>query len=127
VPPLIYSLPQKLHAIELLGADHLLLVRFDKQFSEQPGEVFVRGLARDLGFIQSICVGANFVFGHKRSGDVALLKKLGLEAGFSVHGLAAVSLDGRTVSSTRIRETIRAASSTARVRCWAGLTRLPAA
>jgi riboflavin kinase/FMN adenylyltransferase len=108
VPPLIYSLPQKLHAIELLGADHLLLVRFDKQFSEQPGEVFVRGLARDLGFIQSICVGANFVFGHKRSGDVALLKKLGLEAGFSVHGLAAVSLDGRTVSSTRIRETIRA-------------------
>jgi riboflavin kinase/FMN adenylyltransferase len=108
VPPLIYSLSQKLRAIESLGVDHLLLVGFDKKFSEQPGEAFVRGLARDLGSIQSICVGADFVFGHKRSGDVALLKKLGGEIGFSVHGLAAVSLDGRVVSSTRIRETIRA-------------------
>ena len=107
VPPLIYPLPQKLHAIESLGADHVLLVRFDKQFSELSGEMFMRGLVRDLGTIQSVCVGADFVFGHKRSGDVALLKKLGGETGFSVHGLAAVSLDGRTVSSTRIREAIR--------------------
>lgn len=108
VPPLIYSLPQKLRAIESLGAERLLLVRFDKSFSEQSGEDFVRGLVRDLGSVQSICVGADFVFGHKRSGDVALLKKLGGEAGFSVHGLAAVALDGRVVSSTRIREAIRA-------------------
>jgi riboflavin kinase/FMN adenylyltransferase len=108
VPPLIYSLPQKLRAIESLGADHLLLAGFDKKFSEQPGEAFVRGLARDLGSIQSICVGADFVFGHKRSGDVALLKKLGGETGFFVHGLSAVSLDGWVVSSTRIREAIRA-------------------
>jgi riboflavin kinase/FMN adenylyltransferase len=108
VPPLIYSLPQKLRAIESLGADHLLLVGFDKKFSEQSGETFVRGLACDPGSIQSICVGANFVFGHKRSGDVALLKKLGGEIGFAVHGLAAVSLDGQVVSSTRIREAIRA-------------------
>ena len=61
-----------------------------------------------LGQIQSICVGADFVFGHKRSGNVALLKKLGGEIGFTVHGLAAVSLDGEIVSSTRIREAIRA-------------------
>ena len=108
VPPLIYSPPQKLRTIASLGADHLLLVGFDKNFSELSGEEFVRGLARDLGSIQSICVGADFVFGHKRSGDVALLKKLGGEIGFSVHGLAAISLDGRVVSSTRIRETIRA-------------------
>jgi riboflavin kinase/FMN adenylyltransferase len=108
VPPLIYSLPQKLRAIESLGADKLLLVCFDKKFSEQSGEGFVRGLARDLGSIQSICVGADFFFGHKRSGDVVLLKELGGEIGFSVHGLAAVSLDNRVVSSTRIRETIRA-------------------
>ena len=37
-----------------------------------------------------------------------LLKKLGDEIGFTVHGLAAVSLDGQVVSSTRIREAIRA-------------------
>jgi riboflavin kinase/FMN adenylyltransferase len=108
VPPLIYSLPQKLRAIESLGADALLLIQFDKKFSEQTGEEFIRGLARDFGKIHSVCVGADFVFGHKRSGDVALLKKLGTELIFSVHGLSAVSLDGQVVSSTRIRETIRA-------------------
>jgi riboflavin kinase/FMN adenylyltransferase len=107
VPPLIYSLPQKLAAIESLGADTLLLVHFDRAFSGQTGEGFIRGLARDLGKIQSICVGADFVFGRQRSGNVALLEKLGDELGFTVHGLAAVSLDNQIVSSTRIREAIR--------------------
>lgn len=108
VPPLIYSLPQKLRAIESLGAEKILLMAFDKKFSEQSGGEFVRNLARDFGKIHSICVGADFVFGHKRSGNVALLKKLGTELSFQVHGLAAVSLDGEVVSSTRIREMIRA-------------------
>src|SRR6202142_218704 len=108
VPPLIYSLPQKLRAIESLGADALLLIQFGKKFSEQTGEEFIRSLTRDFGKVHSICVGADFVFGHKRSGNIALLKKLGAELNFSVHGLAAVSLDGQVVSSTRIRETIRA-------------------
>ena len=108
VPPLVYSLPQKLRAIESLGVDILLLNHFDEPFSRQTGEEFIRGLARDLGKIQSLCVGADFVFGRQRSGNVALLKKLGGELGFTVHGLAAVSLDGQMVSSTRIREAIRA-------------------
>ena len=107
VPPLIYSLPQKLRAIESLGADTLLLIHFDETFSQQTGEEFIRHLAHDLGQIQSLCVGADFVFGHQRSGNVPLLKKLGGEIGFSVHGLAAVSLDNQAVSSTRIREFIR--------------------
>jgi riboflavin kinase/FMN adenylyltransferase len=108
VPPLIYSLPQKLRAIELPGTDALLLIQFEKKFSEQTGEEFIRSLANDLGKIHSVCVGADFIFGHKRSGNVALLKELGTELNFSVHGLAAVSLDGQVVSSTRIRETVRA-------------------
>jgi len=108
VPPLIYPLSQKLKVIESLGADTLLLIHFDEEFSRQTGQEFIRRLARDLGKIQSLCVGMDFVFGRQRSGDVALLKKLGGETGFTVHGLAAVSLDGRVVSSTRIREAIRA-------------------
>jgi riboflavin kinase/FMN adenylyltransferase len=106
VPPLIYSLPQKLRAIESLGAHTLLLIHFDKLFSEQPGEAFVRALVRDLGAVQSLCVGSNFVFGHKRGGNVELLKKLGQELKFTVHGMASVALDGEPVSSTRVREAI---------------------
>src|SRR5882724_13704720 len=34
VPPLIYSLPQKLRVIESLGTETLLLLHFDKELSE---------------------------------------------------------------------------------------------
>jgi riboflavin kinase/FMN adenylyltransferase len=108
-----------------------LLIEFNRAFSEQTGETFIRGLARDLGSVgaracdaqpvrnheaaaghrpalQSICVGADFVFGHKRSGNVASLRQLGAELNFTVHGLAAVALDGEVVSSTRIRSVIQA-------------------
>jgi riboflavin kinase/FMN adenylyltransferase len=107
VPPLIYSLPQKLRTIESLGPEATLLIHFDKAFSQKTGEAFIRELAADWSGIQSICVGANFTFGHKRGGNVELLKRLGAELKFSVHGMAAVSLDGRNISSTRIREAIR--------------------
>jgi len=107
VPPLIYSLAQKTRAIEALGSDAMLLLHFDRALSGQSGETFIRSLARDFGHIQSICVGADFVFGHKRNGNVGLLKKLGAELHFAVHGIAAVSLDGQGVSSTRIREAIQ--------------------
>ena len=107
VPPLIYSLSQKLRAIEVLGADTVLVFHFDEAFSRQTGEAFINGLAQDLGEIKSLCVGADFVFGYKRSGNVELLKKMGAARRFDVHALAAVSLDGKPVSSTRIREAIK--------------------
>lgn len=106
--PQIYSLPQKLRAIAALGAHATWLIHFDEAFSQQPGEAFVRRLARDFAPLHSICVGSNFSFGHQRSGNVELLRRLGQELKFNVHGLAAVALDGQPVSSTRIREAIRA-------------------
>ena len=106
-PSLIFTLPQKLRTLAALGADATLVFPFNKEFSRQTGADFIHLLARDLGQIQSICVGANFVFGYKRSGNVELLKKLGERLKFNVHGLAAVALDGMVVSSTRIREYIR--------------------
>ncbi len=107
-PLLIQTLPQRLRAIETLSPDALLLNSFDKKFSEQTGEDFVRQLACELGLIHSICVGANFVFGKGRGGNVDLLRKLGTELKFTVHGLGAVALEGKPVSSTRIREAIKA-------------------
>jgi riboflavin kinase/FMN adenylyltransferase len=106
VPPLIYSLEQRLGAIEELGVETLLLFHFDRAFSEQTGDQFIRSLTSEAGPVRSICVGANFVFGKKRGGNVDLLKQLGGELHFSVHGMAAVALDGKAVSSTRIREVI---------------------
>jgi riboflavin kinase/FMN adenylyltransferase len=107
-PLLIYSLSQKLRVIKSLGADAMLLITFDLAFSQIPADVFIRELTRELGHVHSICVGSAFTFGHKRGGNVSLLKTLGRELKFIVHGLASVSLDGQAVSSTRIREAIGA-------------------
>jgi len=108
VPPLIYSGSQKLRAIASLGVDATVVIPFTHEFSSLPADVFIRSLTQQLAPVLSICVGDSFTFGHKRSGNVATLQRLGSELGFIVHGIAAVSLDGEVVSSTRIRETIRA-------------------
>ncbi len=89
-PPRIFTRPQKLRAIAALGVGTFLEIPFDLAFSRKSAEEFIRELARTAGPIRSICVGANFVFGHRRGGNVDLLKKLGAELDFQVHGLPAV-------------------------------------
>ena len=106
LPPLVYSLPQKLRAIAAAGVEVTLLISFDESFSRQTGEQFIRQLARDAGRLQSICVGQAFTFGHGRSGHVRLLKRLGEEWHFVVHGLPAATLDHQVISSTRLRKAI---------------------
>jgi len=108
VPPLIYSQPQKLRAIASLGVDSTIVIPFTREFSVQPADEFIRALTSKLAPVYSICVGSSFVFGHRRSGNVALLQQLGRELNFIVRGIAAVSLDNESVSSTRIRDTVRA-------------------
>ena len=108
VPPFIYSEAQKLRAIESLGAGAALIIPFTREFSAQPADAFIRALTAALAPVQSICVGSSFVFGHRRAGNVALLQQFGRDLGFVVHGIAAVSLDQEPVSSTRIRDQVRA-------------------
>lgn len=105
-PGLIQHLPQRLAAIEALGIETTLVLPFDEAMSQIPAEMFIQGLYVDLGRIHSICVGAHFAFGHQRQGNVELLQRLGQEMNFIVHGLASISLDDETVSSTRIRQAI---------------------
>lgn len=106
IPPLIYCLRQRLKVIRSERPDALLLLHFTREMSLLSAQEFICRIVNDIGTVQSLTVGANFLFGHKRSGDVTLLKRLGRDYNFSVHGMAAVSLDGKPVSSTRIREAI---------------------
>ncbi len=106
-PSLIYPLEKRIEVIASLGVDTTCLIHFDKVFSEIPGEQFVRSLATDFKQIQSVCVGRDFCFGHRRSGNLAVLKTLGNSLKFVVHGVASLSLNDQPASSTRIREAIR--------------------
>jgi riboflavin kinase/FMN adenylyltransferase len=108
VPALVYPLAQKMEVIARCGADALLLLRFDRPFSEQTGETFVRKLVADIPNLRSISVGENFHFGRQRSGNAELLKSLGVSLGFAVDAVPMFTLEGRSISSTKIREAIRA-------------------
>lgn len=108
VPPLIYPLAMKLRVLASLGVDTACVIRFDKAFSEISGETFIRDLARHGQPVRGICVGETFMFGCRRSGNVALLNTLGKELGFAVRAVPDVLADGQPISSTRIRDAIRA-------------------
>jgi len=108
VPALIQSLPQRIRAIAALGIQATWIVPFDLGFSRKTAAAFIHELTGSIHPVQSLSVGSSFTFGFKRGGTVATLQNLGAESGFAVHGLASVALDGTTVSSTRIRELVRA-------------------
>lgn len=106
--PLLVTTPgQRLRALAALGLDAALVLRFDEEFSRRPAEAFIRSLATGFGRLRAVCVGEDFVFGHCRGGDLALLRRLGGELEFAVEGIPpVVDVDG-PVSSTRLRELIR--------------------
>ena len=75
-------------------------------FSLTEPEDFVRGfLAERLG-ASELYLGHHFAFGRGKRGDIALLKRLGPECGFSASGIEEVIYEGEPISSTRIRNAL---------------------
>jgi riboflavin kinase/FMN adenylyltransferase len=101
------SLREKLHGLADAGIAQLLLLRFDARLASMNAADFVRDvLVARLG-AKEIWVGAKFRFGHKRAGDVELLRRMGAELGFDVLVLETVTTeDGERVSASRIRATL---------------------
>ena len=56
--------------------------------------------------LRQICVGHNWSFGKNRAGNVETLRLLGKKHHFSVIEIPQIKVDGKIVSSTRIREAI---------------------
>lgn len=106
-PPAIQRIAQRLRSLAALGVDATWLIRFDESFSRQSGETFVNRLAGGFGALRSVHIGRGFTFGHRRSGNVALLQQLGAAGGFTVDPVEPVHAHGGVVSSTRVRELIR--------------------
>ena len=86
-----------------LGVDCLISRRFDKQASLQSADDFIRDvLATGLG-PRHVVVGYDFVFGHRRGGNVAILREGGERLGFEISVLEPVTHDDDVCSSTIIR------------------------
>jgi riboflavin kinase/FMN adenylyltransferase len=112
-PKLLTTLDQKLELLDATGSvDECLVLAFDDARSKEPAEDFVGEVLAGVLGARLVVVGADFHFGYKRHGDVALLQRMGAELGFEVLGLGLVaspeSADapegGVPYSSTRARE-----------------------
>ena len=107
-PLLLQTLDQRLRAIATLGANAVLVNQFTPDFAALTGEEFIRRLQREAGPIRSFSVGHGFHFGHQRSGNLPLLRSLGAELGFTTNACAPVSLGEDRVSSSLVRQSLRA-------------------
>jgi len=102
------TLDQRQRWFAAAGADAMIVFGFDQAFAALDADAFVRDrLAGALG-LAGVVTGADFTFGRGRGGDVAALAALGAGHGFAAETVDAVTLDGETVSSTRVRELLKA-------------------
>ena len=108
-PPPRLALPRdRIEGLFALGVDRLGLLRFNAALAAMPAQEFVRRvLAGRLG-AREVWIGPEFRFGNRRGGDLALLQAMGGELGFAAGEIEPVHIEGERVSSTRIREALRA-------------------
>jgi riboflavin kinase/FMN adenylyltransferase len=108
-PPRL-SLPRaKVCGLLELGIDQVGLLRFNHALSQLTAGQFIDRVLAERLCAREVWVGPGFGFGHRRGGDLATLQALGAERGFTAGAIEPVLLDGERVSSTRIREALRAA------------------
>ncbi|HUO85930.1 MAG TPA: bifunctional riboflavin kinase/FAD synthetase [Thermoanaerobaculia bacterium] len=105
-PARLTTAERKEKLLEEAGVDVVLVVRFTPDFSQTPARVFVREFLHQRLALSEIYVGSTFVFGHRREGDLALLKEMGEAFGFASFGVEQVAWEGERISSTRIRRAL---------------------
>jgi riboflavin kinase/FMN adenylyltransferase len=104
-PAMLIALDERIDALQDAGVDDVVVVPFTQELSGMsPGE-FAQEFIVDRAEAKAVVVGENFRFGHRASGDVATMRELGDEMGFSVHGLQ-VRGDSDRFSSTRVRQAL---------------------
>lgn len=106
-PAVLTPEPRKSELLAEYGAEAVCVLPFTAELSRLSAEDFVRRvLVEGLG-AAAVVVGEDFRFGHKASGTVETLHRLGEKYDFTAEGLELVT-GGDTVSSTRIRACLEA-------------------
>jgi riboflavin kinase/FMN adenylyltransferase len=107
-PRLLTSVERKATLIAEAGVDVLVVLGFTSAFSRVSAEAFVRDvLVRDLHAVHAV-MGANFTFGFKAAGTIDTLPHLGAPYGLTAEGVDLLRREGRTISSTSVRDALAA-------------------
>jgi riboflavin kinase/FMN adenylyltransferase len=101
MPLMLTTIERRIALLKQYGADSVVALEFTEELSKQTADEFVeQTLVERLNAVR-IVVGANFRFGHRASGDVALLRKFGLEVDD-----VPLLRDGEVLSSSHIRDLV---------------------
>ncbi|MBM4306861.1 MAG: bifunctional riboflavin kinase/FAD synthetase [Deltaproteobacteria bacterium] len=107
-PPLLTPFKKKMMLMEKVGVEKVLCIQFTKAFSEISAVEFVKNVLVEKVEAKKIIVGYNYRFGRGKSGNAESLKETCLHFGIEVEIMEALTVDDTIVSSSKIREFIRA-------------------
>ncbi len=93
----------KARLAEALGLDGIVILPFDKSFSQTEAEDFVQSILVDTMGVSGVITGADFHFGRQRRGTPLFLKAEGQRHGFAVETLDLMDEGDEVISSSRIR------------------------
>lgn len=107
LPPFrLTTLDQRQALFAHAGADAMLVFEFGAELASMDAEQFIAEVLAERIGAAGVITGDDFSFGKGRSGDAALLAKLGPEYGVAAEAVPQVLLDGERISSGRIREAL---------------------
>jgi riboflavin kinase/FMN adenylyltransferase len=107
-PRLLTTVERKAELIAGCGVDVLVVLAFDRELSLLPAEGFVRDVLAAGVHAEHAAMGENFTFGFKALGTMGSLPALAEPFGMTVETVPLFELDGRTVSSSSIRDALAA-------------------
>lgn len=92
-PQPLMQLDQRCEALAAAGAEVVLVTHTTTELLGTEAEAFIRDILMVKLNPAGIVEGPNFFFGHNRSGDVGLLRRMGGELGYETHVVKPVELD----------------------------------
>ena len=104
---LIFPPGRRFKMLESAGIDAVICLNFTHELSKVSAENFIKDILLERLRIKDIVVGPGFSFGHKRKGNVDLLRSMGETHGFNTVVAEAARVDDRVVSSSAIRNLVR--------------------
>ncbi len=103
----INSLEQKKQQLKKFKLDFLIIIKFNKKFSSQSAEEFIKKIIFKKTKCKFLYVSKNFKFGFRRQGNIKTLKKFEKIYNFRNIVTKPFKKNNKTISSTFIRKKIR--------------------
>lgn len=105
---LLTSLEEKIALCESFGIDNMVIVPFSIEFSQQNPREYIEKFLIGLFAPKYVVIGYDHRYGLNRKGDMDLLKEYESKNGFSVIQIKKQELVDITISSTKVRNALKA-------------------